>query len=128
MDWKAGAVRGWIRSYTALTNLGVFAVAGTIIGFWYSIGDRAADRHQNAWQVVRDAISWSTAAGRAISGKVNAIETLTRDCGKPWLLRTLLGHFFQDCVPMKSIRLTKMDLRDLNASQDRAEKVYRKNR
>jgi len=44
MDWKAGAVRGWIRSYTALTNLGVFAVAGTIIGFWYSIGDRAADR------------------------------------------------------------------------------------
>ena len=29
---------------------------------------------------------------------------------------------------MKSIRLTKMDLRDLNASQDRAEKVYRKNR
>jgi uncharacterized protein YjbI with pentapeptide repeats len=44
------------------------------------------------------------------------IETLTRDCGKPWLLRTLLGHFFQDCLPMKSIRLTKMDLRDLNAS------------
>jgi len=40
MDWKAGAVKGWIRSYKALTNLGVFAVAGTIIGFWYSIGDR----------------------------------------------------------------------------------------
>ena len=32
------------------------------------------------------------------------------------VLRTLLGHFFQDCLPMKSIRLTKMDLRDLNAS------------
>jgi len=116
MDWKAGAVKGWIRSYKALTNLGVFAVAGTIIGFWYSIGDRAADRHQNAWQVVRDAISWSDRGGTGNLGQVNAIESLTRDCGKPWLLRTLLGHFFQDCLPMKSIRLTKMDLRDLNVS------------
>jgi Pentapeptide repeats (8 copies) len=112
MDWKGGAVKGWI----ALTNLGVFAVAGTIIGFWYSIGDRAADRHQNAWQVVRDAISWSDRGGTGNLGQVNAIETLTRDCDKPWLLRTSLGHFFQDCLPMKSIRLTKMDLRDLNAS------------
>ena len=50
MDWKAGVFKGWIHSYKVLTNLGVFAVAGTIIGFWYSIGDRAADRHQNAWQ------------------------------------------------------------------------------
>jgi hypothetical protein len=116
MDWKAGAVKGWIRSYKVLTNLGVFAVAGTIIGFWYSIGDRAADRHQNAWQVVREAISWSERGGTGNIGQVNAIETLTRDCGKPWPLRTSLAHFFQDCLPMKSIRLTKMDLRDLNAS------------
>ena len=92
MDWKSGAAKGWIRSYKALTNLGVFAVAGTIIGFWYSIGDRAADRHQNAWQVVRDAISWSDRGGTGNLGQVNAIETLTRDCGKPWLLRTLLGQ------------------------------------
>ena len=66
MDWRAGAVKGWM----ALTNLGVFAVAGTIIGFWYSIGDRAADRHQNAWQVVRDAISWSDRGGTGNLGQV----------------------------------------------------------
>jgi hypothetical protein len=30
MDWRSGAVKGWIRSYKVLTNLGVFAVAGTI--------------------------------------------------------------------------------------------------
>ena len=63
-------------SYKALTNLGVFAVAGTIIGFWYSIGDRAADRYQNAWQVVRDATSWSDPAGRAISGKLTPSRPL----------------------------------------------------
>jgi hypothetical protein len=112
MDWKAGVVKGWIL----LTNLGVFAVAGTIIGFWYTIGDRDADRHQNAWQVVREAESWSEQGGLGNIGQVNAIETLTRDCDKQWLLRKLLGHFFQDCLPMKSIQLTKMDLRDLDAS------------
>jgi hypothetical protein len=116
MAWKAGVVKGWIHSYKLLTNLGVFAVAGTIIGFWYTVAEKAADRHQNAWQVVREAINWSEEGKRGNIGQVNAIVTLTRDCGKPWLIRTLLSHFFQDCLPMKSIRLTKMDLRDLTAS------------
>jgi hypothetical protein len=111
MAWK-----GLVRSYEMLKKIGVFAVAGTIIGFWYSFGEKATDRHQNAWQVVREAIKWSGEGGTGNIGQVNAIETLTRDCSRPWLLRTLLGHFFQDCLPMKSIQLTGMDLRELKAS------------
>jgi Pentapeptide repeats (9 copies) len=97
-------------------KLGVFAIAGTIIGFWVSYGDKAAERHERSWKVLREAIAWSNPQKGGNIGQVNAIETLTRDCDS-WLRHIfLVNYFFQDCVPLISVSLTSMDLRKLRAA------------
>jgi hypothetical protein len=113
--WKHRLSKFSAASANLGKRLGVFAVAGTIIGYWISFEDRIADRHERAWSVVRLA---QLASGGNV-GQVSAIQTLTRDCDRWWNRTPLvhvLGYFFQDCVSLKSLSLKLMDFRGLQAA------------
>ena len=111
-----GKLNGSVRRFTK--NAAVFAVAGTIIGYWNSFEDKVADRHERAWSVVRTAMQWPKDTSGGNVGQNNAIEILTSDChglATVFPFSLVRSAFFQDCVPLRSVALKSMDFRDLSA-------------
>jgi hypothetical protein len=119
LPWKERLqkFRKWLAALPK--KLSVFAIAGTIIGFWISYQDKIEIRHAAAWSTLREAIKWSVQSNWGNVGHMTAIETLTRHCDSWWqgtLFEYAFAYFFQDCVALNSLYLMRMDLGGVNAA------------
>jgi hypothetical protein len=102
-------------------KVGLFAVAVTIVSYWISYQDRITTRQNSAWDSLRAAISWTEAEYDHYGnfGQIAAIQTLTHDCGRWWrntFLEPAFELIFPDCVDLKSVVLSRMELGGLQAA------------
>jgi hypothetical protein len=107
----------YIRSDTTkrLAKVGTFTLAVTVVSYWVSFQDRAANRQESAWATLRAAIVWTQENKEHWGnvGQLAAIETLTRQCGAWWhgtFLQSTFEIVFPDCVDLDSLSLKRMEL------------------